>query len=123
MGHVTVIVNGRKYRMSCGDGAEQRVIDLADHVDGIVQEIKGGFRQVQEDRLFLMASLMLADQLNEVREELQKTLAQICNLRSFQAADSNASYIPSRDVVRIVEASSARLLALEERFAPTGTGD
>jgi cell division protein ZapA len=121
MGHVTVSVNGRKYRMSCDDGAEQRVSDLAAHVEEIVQEIKGGFRLVQEDRLFLMAALVLADQLGEVREELQRTLAQICNLRSFQAADNNASYIPSRDVARVIEASSARLQALEQRFAPTGT--
>lgn len=121
MGHVTVSVNGRKYRMSCEDGAEQRVIDLAAYVDGVVQEIKGGFRQVQEERLYLMAAIMIADQLTDVRGELQRTLAQICNLRSFQAADSNASYIPSRDVARIVDASSARLQALEQRFAPTGT--
>lgn len=121
MGHVTVSVNGRKYRMSCDDGAEQRVSELAGQVEEIVQEIKGGFRLVQEDRLFLMAALVLADQLSEVREELQRTLAQICNLRSFQAADNNASYIPSRDVARVVEASSARLQALEQRFAPTGT--
>ena len=121
MGHVTVSVNGRKYRMSCEDGAEQRVIDLATYVDGVVQEIKGGFRQVQEERLYLMAAIMIADQLTDVRGELQKTLAQICNLRSFQAADSTASYIPSRDVARIVDASSARLQALEQRFAITGT--
>lgn len=123
MGHVTVSVNGRKYRMSCDDGAEQRVIDLAAFVDGIVQELKGGFRQVQEERLYLMAALMLADQLSDVREELQRTLAQICNLRSFQAADSNASYIPSRDVARVIDATSARLQVLEQRFAVTGTGD
>jgi cell division protein ZapA len=121
MGHVTVSVNGRKYRMSCEDGAEQRVVDLATYVEGVVQEIKGGFRQVQEERLYLMAAIMIADQLTDVRAELQRTLAQICNLRSFQAADSTASYIPSRDVARIVDASSARLQALEQRFAITGT--
>ncbi|MGB0085544.1 MAG: cell division protein ZapA [Rhodomicrobiaceae bacterium] len=121
MAQVTVSVNGRKYRMSCGDGAEQRVSELAGYIDGIVQDIKGGFRQVQDDRLFLMAAIIIADQLSDVREELQKTLVQICNLRSFQAADSNASYIPSRDVARIVDASSARLQALEARLTPTGT--
>jgi cell division protein ZapA len=123
MGQVTVSVNGRKYRMACDDGAEQRVTELAALIDGIVQEIKGGFRQVQEDRLFLMAALIVADQLSEVREELHRTLVQICNLRSFQAADSNASFIPSRDIARVVDASSARLQALEQRLARTGTGD
>lgn len=123
MGQVTVSVNGRTYRMSCEDGSEQRVSELAAFIEGIVQEIKGGLRQVQEDRLFLMAALIIADQLSEVREELHRTLVQICNLRSFQAADSNASFIPSRDIARVVDASSARLQALEQRLARTGTGD
>lgn len=117
MGHVTVTINGRKYRMSCRDGAEQRVTELTGLVEGLVQEVKGGYRHVQEDRLFLMAAIMLADQLMEAREELHQTLTQICALRSFQTADSNVSYIPSRDVARIVDASSKRLEALESKFA------
>jgi cell division protein ZapA len=107
--------------MSCENGTEQRVVELAAYVEGIVQDIKGGFQHVQEDRLFLMAALMIADQLSEVREELHKTLVQLCNLRSFQTADSNASYIPSRDIARVVDASSARLQALEARLDRTGT--
>lgn len=121
MGHVTVSVNGRQYRMSCDDGAEQRVSELADYVEGVVQDIKGGLQHVQEERLYLMAALVIADQLGEVREELHKTLVQICNLRSFQTADNHSSYIPSRDIARIVDASSARLQALEARLDRTGT--
>ena len=121
MGHVTVEVNGRKYRMSCDEGAQGRVADLASFVDSIVQDIKGGYKQVQEDRLYLMAALIVADQLFEVRNELQATLGQICNLRSFQAADSSATYLPTNDVARIVDASSKRLQALEEKIARTGT--
>jgi cell division protein ZapA len=121
MGHVTVEVNGRKYKMSCDAGAEQRVIDLAGFVDSLVQDVKGGLRHVQEERVYLMAALMVADQLFEVRDELQATLAQICNLRSFQAADSTMTYVPTNDVARIVDASSKRLQALEEKLARTGT--
>jgi cell division protein ZapA len=121
MGHVTVEVNGRKYKMSCDVGAEQRVIDLAGFVDGLVQDIKGGHRHVQDERVYLMTALMVADQLFEVRDELQATLAQICNLRSFQAADSTVTYVPTNDVARIVDASSKRLQMLEEKLARTGT--
>ena len=117
MGHVTVTINGRRYRMSCDDGAEQRVAELTRLVEGIVLEIKGATQHVQDDRLFLMAAIVLADQLTEVREELHQTLTQICNLRSFQTADSNVSYIPSRDVAKIVDASSKRLQALDSKFA------
>lgn len=127
MAQVTVTVNGRKFLMSCNDGAEQRVFELAAQVDSYVQDIKGGFRQVQDDRLFLMAALMLADQLAEVRSELHQTLTQICNLHSpditennNKAADKNISYIPSGDVARILDASSKRLEALKTQLAATG---
>jgi cell division protein ZapA len=122
MGHVTVDVNGRKYKMSCDEGSEKRVADLAAFVDSLVQDIKSGYRQVQEERLYLMAALIVTDQLLEVRDELQATLAQICNLRSFQAADSATTYVPTHDVARIVDASSKRLQALEQKLARTGTG-
>ena len=121
MGHVTVEVNGRKYKMSCEEGAEPRVAELGRFIDGLVQDIKSGCRQVQEERLYLMAALMVADQLLEVRDELQATLAQICNLRSFQAADSATTYVPTHDVARIVDASSKRLEALEQKITRTGT--
>ncbi len=120
MGHVTVTVNGRSYRMSCADGAELRVRELANLVEGYVQEIKGAHRHVQEDRLFLMAALMIADELGEAREELQRTLMQICSLRSFQATDSNAAFVPTRDVARIVDESSKRLEELEQQTAVAG---
>jgi len=122
MGHVTVGVNGRNYKMSCAPGAERRVTELGAFVDSLVQDLKGGYQHVQEERLYLMAAIMVADQLFEVRDELQATLAQICNLRSFQATDSAMTYVPSHDVARIVDASTKRLQALEEKLARTGTG-
>lgn len=121
MGQVMVTVNGRSFRMACEDGAERRVAELAQLIETICDDIKGGFEKVQDERLFLMAALTLADQLTEVRDELHKTLVQICNLRSIQAAESASSYIPTRDVARIVDASSARLQQLEARLDRTGT--
>lgn len=121
MGHVTVEVNGRRYKMSCDGGMEPRVGELATYIDGLVQDIKGGHKHVQEERVYLMAAIMIADQLFEVRDEMQTILAQICNLRAFQTADSQATYLPANDIARIVDASSRRLRALEERFARTGS--
>jgi cell division protein ZapA len=120
MGQVTVTINGRRFNMTCQDGAEERVIELAAFVESLTEEIRGGFRHVPEERLFLMAAIMLADKLSEAQEELHQTLTQICNLRSLQAADSHVSYIPSRDVANIVDASSKRLQKLTSKLAATG---
>jgi cell division protein ZapA len=75
MGQVTVTLNGRTYRLSCGDGEEQRLLALADHVraklNGLIQQVG----QAGEDRLLLMAALLIADELWDVRARLEGTAA------------------------------------------------
>ncbi len=68
MGHVAVTLNGRSYRFACGDGEEARLHDLAAHVKSKVDTLALQFGQVGEDRLFLMAALLVADELFEARE-------------------------------------------------------
>lgn len=67
MATVTVEVNGRPYAVGCADGQEERVRALARHFDGHVRQVAGDVGQVGDLRLFLMAGLMLADELTESR--------------------------------------------------------
>lgn len=68
MGQVTVTLNARTYRLRCGDGEEQRLLALAQHVKSKVDRLVDEFGQVGNDRLMLMAALLVADELFEVRE-------------------------------------------------------
>jgi cell division protein ZapA len=120
MAHVTVTVNGRAYKMACRDGEEQRVLDLAAEVDAQVQKIKGKMRLVPEDRLFLMAAIVLADQLWETREELQRTMRQMGEFRSYQVIDGGG-YQP-RDTQRGPESGMARIDSLQQRLGQTVAG-
>lgn len=70
MAQVTVTMNGRLYRLACGDGEEARLTDLARHVEAKVGEVVAQFGQVGEERLFLMAALLVADELFEARERI-----------------------------------------------------
>ena len=70
MGHVAVTLNGRNYRFACGDGEEARLHDLAAHVKSKVDALALQFGQVGEDRLLLMAALLVADELFEARERV-----------------------------------------------------
>ena len=71
MATVTVEVNGRSYAVGCADGQEERVGILARQFDTHVRQIAGDVGHVGDLRLFLMASLMLADELHEARQQLQ----------------------------------------------------
>ena len=72
MGKVSLTLNGRTYRLSCGDGEDTRLRELADHLTGRVDGIVRQFGQIGDDRMLLMASLMLADDYFETREELDR---------------------------------------------------
>ena len=67
MATVTVEINGRPYAVGCADGQEERVRILAKQFDGHVRQVSGEVGHVGDLRLFLMAGLMLADELHEVR--------------------------------------------------------
>lgn len=71
MATVTVDVNGRPYAVGCADGQEERVRILAKQFDSHVRQIAGDVGHVGDLRLFLMASLMLADELHEARQRLE----------------------------------------------------
>ena len=67
MATVTVEINGRPYAVGCADGQEERVRILAKQFDIHVRDVAADVGQVGDIRLFLMAALMLADQLQEAR--------------------------------------------------------
>ncbi|GAA0643464.1 cell division protein ZapA [Brevundimonas lenta] len=67
MATVTVEINGRPYAVGCADGQEERVRILAKQFDSHVRQVAGEVGHVGDIRLFLMAGLMLADELHEIR--------------------------------------------------------
>lgn len=69
MGQVQATINGRSYRLDCADGQEQRLGELAKFVGQKVDQLAGEFGQVGDIRLLLMAALMTADELFDLREE------------------------------------------------------
>lgn len=67
MGQVAVTVNGRTYRLKCGDGEEARLLELAGYLTARVEAVAKEFGQVGDDRLLLMAALLITDELFDVK--------------------------------------------------------
>jgi len=67
MATVTVEINGRPYAVGCADGQEDRVRVLAKQFDSHVRQVAADVGHVGDLRLFLMAALVLADELHEAR--------------------------------------------------------
>ena len=72
MGQVSVTVNGRTYRLSCGDGEEQHLLEVVGHVRGHVDRLKEEHGQIGDERLLLMASILITDELYELRDAVER---------------------------------------------------
>lgn len=68
MGHVTVTLNGRAYRLRCGDGEEERLARLSGYIGNKIDHLVAQFGQVGDDRLTVLAALLITDELFEARE-------------------------------------------------------
>lgn len=67
MASITVEVNGRPYVVGCEDGQEAHVQALARAFDRQVRDVALQVGQVGDLRLFLMASLLVADEVADAR--------------------------------------------------------
>jgi len=76
MATVTVEINGRPYSVGCADGQEARVRDLARQFDENVRQVALDVGHVGELRLFLMAALLIADEMSDVRSQLMRLRAE-----------------------------------------------
>ncbi len=72
MASVTVKVNGRPYPIICGDGEEEHLKYLAEFVDKKVQDLSDMVANATETQLLLMASLLIADDLSQAYENIDK---------------------------------------------------
>lgn len=68
MAQVDIQINGKAYRIACEDGQEPRLRDLAQMVDAHVKDLVGQVGQVGDTRLLVMASLLVADELMDLRD-------------------------------------------------------
>ena len=70
MPQVAVTINGRNYSIACDEGQEPQVEKLAQYVNGKVVGLVETVGQIGEPRLLMMASLIIADELSDLRDEI-----------------------------------------------------
>ena len=73
MPQVDVTINGRRYQIACDEGQEQHLEELGTYVDKRVQELVATVGQVGDQRLLVMASLLIADELSEAFTALDES--------------------------------------------------
>jgi len=76
MAQMTVRINGYSYSVGCEDGQEAHLAAMAEQVESRIDSIKALGGQTGEARLLLLASLLLADELHDLKIELAQAATQ-----------------------------------------------
>jgi cell division protein ZapA len=110
MATVTVTVNGKPYVVGCEDGQETHVEALARQFDAQVREVGAQVGQVGELRLFLMAALLGADELADLKSRLGSANEDLDHYHQDEAA-------AQAKAAQALEAAAQRIEALAEKVA------
>lgn len=75
MAQVTVKINGYSYTVGCEDGQEHHLADMAEQVETRIDSIRRLGGQSGEARLLVLAALLMADELHDMKAELDAARA------------------------------------------------
>ena len=117
MGQVSITLNDRVYRLVCDDGEEDRLVDLATYVKAKVTELTAEHGHAGDERLLLMAALMIADELWDARAAGTAVVTQP-ETGAQPMVDADPASEP--EPVRRLKSVAARLSAGPSDPAPVG---
>lgn len=117
MGQVSVTLNGRSYRLECSEGEEAHLTELAEYLGAHVDEMCRKFGQVGDDRLILMASLVVTDELWELRREIENMRAALADARRDKSASDETAKHVQADVSERIDAAVERLERLNAELS------
>jgi cell division protein ZapA len=75
MAQVTIRINGYSYSVGCQDGEEEHLQAMAGEVERRIESIKVAAGPSGESRMLVMAALLMADDLYEMRQALKAAQA------------------------------------------------
>jgi cell division protein ZapA len=81
MAQVNIVVNGRTYRMACEDGEEDHVTQLGDRFNEAINELRGVLGEIGDQRLMVMAGILMTDRLGDAEQKLKKAEQEIQSLK------------------------------------------
>ncbi len=103
MPEVNVEINGRRFRMACEDGQQEHLLALAARFDKQVEQFKGSFGEIGDNRLTVMAGIAVLDELVEAERRIKELKEQMKEME-----------LDSQDIgdqARVLEAEFAKKLA------------
>ena len=126
MGEVNIKIGGRSFKLGCDDGEERHLLLLAEHLAKHVENLRVAIGQTGDEQLYLMAGLMVCDELWDSRNALANLEAKRTAPTSAQKPEptSAARVVPIAEIIPPDRTSSGKTsphITSKERPARTPT--
>jgi cell division protein ZapA len=117
MAQVNVTINGRSYRMACDDGEEAHLTTLAERLNRSIEQLRGRFGEIGDQRLTVMAAITLADQHAEAERAVQDLRAEIAALEEARADLLERHRLEQEGMAEAIGRMAERVAAMAARVA------
>lgn len=115
MSEVTILVNGRSYRMACDDGQEEHLEQLGARLDQAISDLREAFGEIGDQRLTVMAAILMTDRLQEAEKELQE-------LRGSERHAAQRSEGVETQLAQALDRAAARIEEVSARLSAAPQG-
>jgi len=109
MAQVDIRINGREFKVTCEDGQEDRLQQLAAYFDRNVSQLSADLGQIGDARLMLLAALTICDELFDAK----------ARATDLEGATDKLDSETIGGASRAIEAAVARVNDITERLQQT----
>ena len=77
MVEVEIDIDGRKYRMVCNKGEEERILAIGNRFSTFIRDLRQKFGEIGDHQITFMAAMMVTDQLADTESKLAKLESEV----------------------------------------------
>ena len=82
MANVNIKFNGKDFLLSCEDGQEEHLLELAENLNKRFTELKQSLGNIGENKLLIISSISIMDEYFETKKKVDEQKKELENLKS-----------------------------------------
>jgi cell division protein ZapA len=119
---ITVTIDSRTYRMSCGKGEEAHLTALTEDFSERIAQMRTNFGEIGDMRLHVMAALTFADELADLRKRFTAMETEVAAARGVVEAATRSRDEAAARAAEGIGRAAGRIARLADALAaPPGT--
>ena len=80
MANVNITFNGKEFLLSCDDGQEEHLMELAEHLNNKFAGLKSKLGNIGENKLLLITSIKVMDEYFETKKKIEEKKKELIDL-------------------------------------------